>query len=144
MRTTRDDGYWLSDDADDLDIDYVCTWLAQQSYWAQGRPAEVQRRAIEHSLNVGAFASNGRQVGFLRYVTDRATFAWLCDVFVDESHRGIGLSTWMVGWSQQHPLLSGLKRQVLVTGSAASLYRRFGFEVLSADEAPKWMLLGGG
>lgn len=143
MRSTRDEGHWLSDDNADLDLDYVCTWLAEQSYWAQGRPAEVQCRAIEGSLNFGVFTPDGQQIGFCRYVTDRATFAWLCDVFIDETHRGLGLSKWMIEWSQQHPSLVGLRRQLLVTSSAASLYRRFGFEVLAPDEAPKWMLRSG-
>jgi GNAT superfamily N-acetyltransferase len=143
MRFDRDDGHWVSDDNSLLDLDYVCSWLAEQSYWAQGRPAEVQRRAIEGSLNFGVFHPDGRQVGYCRYVTDRATFAWLCDVFVDEAHRGAGLATWMIACSQQHPDLAGLKRQVLVTSSAAALYRRFGFEVLDAEEAPKWMLRRG-
>lgn len=143
MRFTRPDGHWVSDDPADFDLDYVATWLAEESYWAQGRSAETQRRAIEGSLNFGVFGPDGVQVGFCRYVTDRATFAWLCDVFIDEAHRGKGLSVWMIECSQQHPDLAGLKRQVLVTGSAWGLYRKFGFEVLDEVEAPKWMLRRG-
>ncbi len=140
MRFTRPDGHWVSDDISDLDLPYVARWLAEESYWAQGRPAAVQQRAVEGSLNFGVFAPDGQQVGFCRYVTDRATFAWLCDVFVDEAHRGNGLAEWMIECSQQHPDLTGLRRQLLVTASAAALYRKFGFETLGPDEAPKWML----
>lgn len=143
MRFTRPDGHWVSDDPADLDLDYVANWLAEESYWAQGRSAATQRRAIEGSLNFGVFGPDGVQVGFCRYVTDRATFAWLCDVFVDEAHRGQGLSVWMIECSQQHPDLAGLKRQVLVTSSAAGLYRKFGFEVFDETEAAKWMLRRG-
>ena len=105
---------------------------------------ETVKRSVERSLNFGLYqAEDRRQVGFARVVTDYATFAWLCDVFIDEAHRGKGLSVWMIECSQHHPDLAGLKRQVLVTGSAWGLYRKFGFEVLDEVEAPKWMLRRG-
>ncbi len=144
MHVTRDDGYSVSDDPERVDRPWVATWLAEQSYWATGRPRDVQDRAIDHSLSFGVYAPDGSQVGFCRYVTDHATFAWLCDVFVDKPHRGRGLGIFLVQTSLTHPDLAGIRRHVLVTGTAHELYSRFGDTRLDAAEAAKWMVLDSG
>jgi GNAT superfamily N-acetyltransferase len=130
------DEYVIDDDTTRLDRAFVHQWLATQSYWAQGRPAERTERALTHSLNFGLYAPDGSQAGFCRWVTDRATFAWLCDVFVDEPHRGRGLGVFLVHTAVDHPDVAGL-RLVLGTRDAHELYRRFGFDALAAPE--RWM-----
>ena len=92
VRWQGPDGYWVSDDHALIDVDLVHRWMCQESYWAAGRPREVMARSIENSLTLGLYTAGGDQVGFARLVTDRATFAWLCDVFVAADHRGGELS----------------------------------------------------
>jgi GNAT superfamily N-acetyltransferase len=130
---TRPDGHWVSDDRALLDIDLVHHWLSTQSYWAKNRPRDVTERAIGGSLNLGLFADDGSQVGFCRWVTDGATFAWLCDVFIDRDHRGDGLGIFLVTVATEHPTVSGL-RLLLGTGDAHGLYRRFGFTSIAQPE----------
>jgi GNAT superfamily N-acetyltransferase len=141
MQVTREDGYSVSDDPERIDRAWVGTWLAEQSYWATGRPRQVQERAMDHSLCFGVYAPDDSQVGFCRYVTDRATFAWLCDVFVDEAHRGSGLGVFLVEISLTHPDLAGVRRHVLVTNTAQGLYSRFGYATFDQAEAGRWMVL---
>jgi GNAT superfamily N-acetyltransferase len=104
-----------------------------RSYWAEGIPREVVERAIEGSLSFGLFEGE-RQIGFARAVTDGATFAYLADVYVLESHRGRGLGRWLVECVMAHPDLQGLRRFMLVTRDAHEIYRPFGFEELRAPE----------
>jgi GNAT superfamily N-acetyltransferase len=140
MHRVREDGYEISDDRARLDRDWVHWWLDERSYWAVGRTQEVQDRAIDHSLNFGVYSPDGEQVGYCRYVTDAATFAWMCDVFIAEAHRGIGLGEWMVGMSLEHPDLQHLRRHVLITSTAHDLYTKFGFDSVPAGDAHKWMI----
>jgi GNAT superfamily N-acetyltransferase len=114
----------------------------RRSYWAEGIPEEVVRRSIRGSLCFGLF-DHDRQVGFARVVTDRATFAYLADVFVLESHRGRGLATWLMECVTSHPELQGLRRWSLVTRDAHGLYRKFGFEALSNPERHMTLDSGG-
>lgn len=104
-----------------------------RSYWAEGIPREVVDRAIFGSLSFGLFEGE-RQIGFARAVTDGATFAYLADVYVLESHRGRGLGRWLVECVMAHPDLQGLRRFMLVTRDAHEIYRPFGFEELRAPE----------
>jgi GNAT superfamily N-acetyltransferase len=120
----------VSTDRSLLDVAAVHDFLANRSYWAAGIPLEVLRRAIDGSLCFGLY-DGGRQVGFARVVTDGATFAYLCDVFVLESHRGRGLCTWLLECVRAHPALQGLRRFVLVTRDAHGLYGRLGFTPLA-------------
>lgn len=107
------------------------------SYWSPDVRREVTQRAIENSICVGAFeTASGRQVGFARAVSDRATFAWLCDVYVLEEHRGRGLSKAMVRALVEHPELQTLRRWLLATRDAHGLYKQFGFVPVEAD---RWM-----
>lgn len=121
-------GSWLvSDDPARLDLDVVHGYLAR-SYWAQGIPRELVRRSLEHSLCFGLYADE-RQVGFARVIGDRATFAYLCDVYVLEEQRGLGLGKFLVACVHAHPELAGLRRWLLVTRDAHGLYERFGWRV---------------
>lgn len=128
----------ISTDPALLDVDAVERFL-RASYWAPDRPREVIVRSLARSLSFGLYRALGaaagaveqRQVGYARVVTDRATFAWLCDVFLEESVRGEGLGTWLIETVLEHPDLQGLRRTMLATRDAHALYARFGFEALS-------------
>lgn len=136
MRVTGPDGYWVSDDPALLDVDRVHRWLSKESYWAAGQPYDVTERAIEHSLSVGLYAPHGGQAGYARLVTDQATFAWLCDVFVDAACRGRGLGSFLVARTVGHPAVADI-RQVLMAEPGRSIYRRHGFGDLTRTE--RWM-----
>ena len=103
-------------------------------YWAKGIPREVVARSIEHSLCFGIYDGDGSQIGFARVVSDFATVAYLGDVFVLESHRGRGLSKWLMECIMEHPALQNLRRWILLTRDAHGLYSRFGFTPLKAPE----------
>jgi GNAT superfamily N-acetyltransferase len=126
------DLYSISCDRDKLDLGTVHGFLST-SYWSPGLPIEVLRRAIAGSLCFGLYHGNA-QVGFARVVTDKATFAYLCDVFVLEEHRGKKLGRWLMESVASHPDLQGLRRFVLVTRDAHGLYEQFGFRPLSRPE----------
>jgi GNAT superfamily N-acetyltransferase len=132
-------GYRFSSDINDLDRDLVYAWLSTEAYWALGRSRVVQEAAVDSSLNFGIFdESTGRQVAYARIVTDSATFAWLCDVFVDPSARGRGLGVALI--EGVHTFLEPLrlKRMLLATQDAHGLYQKFGFEALPNPE--RWMI----
>jgi len=124
--------YETSLDPARIDAEAAHAYIAS-SYWAQGMPIEVLRKAIANSLCVAAF-HRGAQVGFARMVTDRATFAYLADVYVLEAHRGRGLSRRLVSALLEHPELQGLRRLMLVTRDAHGLYAKFGFTPLAHPE----------
>ena len=126
------EGFIISTDPARIDLDLVHGFLAG-SYWAEGIPREVVRRSIEHSLCFGLYADR-RQIGFARVVTDRATFAYLGDVFVLEAFRGRGLARWLLEVVQSHPELQGLRRWVLLTRDAHALYRQAGWSSLAAPD----------
>jgi len=121
--------YTLSDDPVRLDLDVIHGFLAG-SYWSPGIPRETLARAIAHSLCFGVYLGE-TQVGFARLVTDRATFAYLADVFVLEPHRGRGLSRALMELILSHPEVQGLRRWLLATRDAHGLYRKFGFSELA-------------
>jgi GNAT superfamily N-acetyltransferase len=129
------DGYLISTDPARLDVDVIHGYLAR-SYWAAGRPRAVLERSLQQSLCFGLY-HEGAQVGMARVVTDYATFAWLCDVFVLEAHRGRGLGVWLIATVVGHPDLQGLRRFLLATRDAHDLYRKHGFAPLAAPE--RWM-----
>lgn len=132
----RQGEYLISTDIGRLDIGLIHNFLANTSYWAEGRDLELVRRSIANSLNFGLY-SGTQQVGFARVVTDYATFAWLADVFVLDDYRGQGLGKWLVEVIVSHPQLHGFRRWVLATRDAHELYRRFGFTEL--QDASRWM-----
>ena len=128
----------VSTDAAKLDLTVVHTYLSETSYWAKGRSFDVVQRSIRHSLCFGVY-EDAHQVGFARVVTDFATFAWLCDVFILDSHQGRGLGKWLVETVLAHPELQAVSRVLLATRDAHELYRRYGgFELLPNPE--RWMM----
>ncbi len=131
-------GYVVTTDASRLDIDYIHAFLTE-SYWARGIPRDVVARAIENSLNFGLFKGE-RQVGFARAITDRAWYAYIADVFVDEAHRGKGLGKLIMEAVTSHPDLQNLRRMMLGTADAHGLYRQFGFT--DVDKLERWMERG--
>lgn len=121
--------YAISTDRSRFDLDLIHRFLTN-SYWAEGIPREIFERSIENSLCFGIF-DHDEQVGFARVITDRATFAYLGDVFIIESHRGRGLSKQLMRAIMEHPELQGLRRWSLVTRDAHKLYEQFGFTPLA-------------
>jgi ribosomal protein S18 acetylase RimI-like enzyme len=121
--------YTVTCDRARVDLAVVRDFLSS-SYWAAGVPQSTIEKSIEHSLCLTLLAA-GKQIGFARVITDRATFAYLADVFVLEAHRGRGLGQWLVRCALAHPELEGLRRWMLATRDAHGLYRRFGFTPLA-------------
>lgn len=126
------DGFTISTDPGRLDRPLIHEVLAA-TYWAGGIPRAVVDRSIEGALCFGLY-ENDRQVGFARVITDRATFAYLADVFVLESHRGRGLARWLMETILAHEDLQGLRRWMLLTRDAHPLYRQVGFTELAHPE----------
>jgi GNAT superfamily N-acetyltransferase len=125
------DGYRLS--FDDLDARAAHTFLTT-AYWCEGIPLATVERAIQHSLCIALHAEGQGQVGFARVVTDRTTFAYLCDVYVLDAHRGHGLATWMLETLFAHVDLQGLRRFMLFTKDAHPLYAGHGFQPLATPQ----------
>jgi GNAT superfamily N-acetyltransferase len=124
----------ISTDPARLDLEMIHEFLTN-CYWARGIPRETVARSIEHSLCFGVYDGNGAQVGLARVISDFATIAYLGDVFVLESHRGRGLSKWMMECVMQHPELQGLRRWILLTRDAHGLYEQYGFTPLKSPES---------
>jgi len=122
---SHDGAVIVSTDPSRLDLDVVHGFLAR-SYWAAGISREIVERAVRHSLCFGAY-ERGRQVGFARVVSDRATYGYVSDVFVLPSHRGRGVGKQLMAAIMSHPELQGLRRWTLFTRDAHGLYRRYGF-----------------
>ncbi|HWY34464.1 MAG TPA: GNAT family N-acetyltransferase [Nitrosopumilaceae archaeon] len=136
MKKLKETGYSISTDKSLLDPEAIHDYLCNVSYWAKGRSMESVLRSIEHSLCYGVYYEY-KQVGFARVITDYVTFAYLADVYILESHRGKGLSKDLMATIVIHPKLQGLRRFVLATRDAHSLYERYGFKALSKPE--RWM-----
>jgi GNAT superfamily N-acetyltransferase len=136
----RAGGYQICDDPDRIDLDRVHTWLCTDAYWALGRSREVVATAIANSVVFGIYQdANDQQVGFARVVTDLATFGWLCDVYIDRSHRGRGLGRWLVGTVRDELGRRGVRRLVLGTLDAHGVYAPLGFAPLARPD--RWMEL---
>ncbi len=127
-------GFVIDTDPARLDRVMIHRFLSEDSYWARGIPRDVVDRAIAGSLCFGVYAPDGRQAGFARAITDRATFAYVGDVFVLPDFRGLGLSKALMAAMRAHPDLQGLRRWLLVTRDAHALYAGFGFTELPSPE----------
>ncbi|HKN16277.1 MAG TPA: GNAT family N-acetyltransferase [Candidatus Sulfotelmatobacter sp.] len=132
VREYRRGEFLISTARDRLSLDVVYGFLTN-CYWAKGIPRDVVARSIEHSLCFGVYQGDA-QVGFGRVISDFATVAYLGDVFVLESHRGLGLSKWLMECIVQHPALANLRRWILLTRDAHGLYSRFGFTPVETPE----------
>ena len=127
------DPYEISTDVTRLDRALIHRFLHDESYWAKGVPRDIVDRAIDNSICFGLYRG-ADQVGFARVVTDRAAFAYLADVFVLPEHRGRGLGKRLIEAVMAHPDLQGVRRFILGTADAHSLYERFGFRALAEPE----------
>lgn len=131
-----EDQYEISTDKSRLDVSVIHQFLSQESYWAQNIPVEIVERAIKGALCFGVYLGD-EQVGYARVITDEATFAYLADVFILKEHRGKGLSKRLVETISNWPTLQGLRRWVLATRDAHTLYAQFGFTELNH---PEWFM----
>ena len=128
--------FTISTDRDRLQTDAIHRFLSEESYWAQNRTKEQTLTAIKNSLPFGVYTGEN-QIGFARIVTDYATFAYLGDVYILEDFRAKGLSKWLMDVIIGHPELQGLRRWILATRDAHTLYEKFGFHALVHPE--RWM-----
>jgi GNAT superfamily N-acetyltransferase len=129
------DEYCITTDKSRIDIPYLHAFLSN-SYWAQGIPEDTVRRSVAGSLCFSVFYKD-QQVGFARVITDGASFAYLCDVFIHASYRGRGLGKWLMEVITAYPSLQGLRRFMLATRDAHGLYAQFGFVPLTSTD--RWM-----
>ena len=136
MTDAGPDPYTISTDPERLDRDRVHHWLAVESYWARGIPRDVFERSLAGSLCFGVYDGDS-QVAFARVISDRATIAYLGDVFVAASHRGRGIGRALMRAVMTHPDLQGLRRWILLTRDAQALYAREGFTSLRSPD--RWM-----
>ena len=136
-------GVSVSTDDALLDVDRIHRWLSEDAYWALGRSRETVEVSLRHSVNVGAYDDGPDgpvQVGFLRILTDRSTFAWVCDVYVDPVARGLGVGKLLMAEADRLMGQYGVRRAMLATADAHGLYEQYGFTPL-ADPA-RWMERG--
>ena len=129
---SRRNDYLISTDPSRLDVAAIHAYLTR-SYWCPGIPREVVEKSIRNSLCFGLYYS-GAQVGLARVITDQATYAYLCDVYILEEHRGHGLGKWLMQTVLSHPSLQGLRRFTLATRDAHGLYEQFGFRTLAEPQ----------
>lgn len=128
-----ENGFIFSDNKELIQLESVHRYLSVESYWAKNIPLETVKRSVENSLCFGIY--NGtQQIGFARWITDKATFAWLCDVYIETAFRGIGLSKKLMSFMIFHPDLQGLRRYQLATLDAHGLYEQFGFKAIKNPE----------
>ena len=133
--TEEKDQFMITTDKEKFDVGLIHSFLTN-SYWAEGISKEIIRRSIDGALCFGVFENN-KQIGFARMITDKATFAYLADVFIIEEYRGRGLSKWLMQIIMSHPDLQGLRRMMLATRDAHELYKKFGFAPL--NNVDRWM-----
>jgi GNAT superfamily N-acetyltransferase len=117
--------YTISTDRSRIDATFVYEFLSTQTFWASNRTRDTMDRAIANSLNFGLYLED-KQIGYARVITDYATFAWVCDVFVVAEQRGHGLGKWLVECIINHPGLTNIRRLLLATRDASELYRKYG------------------
>lgn len=133
--TIEKNQFTITTEKEKFDVEFIHSFLTR-SYWAEGISKEVIKRSIDGALCFGLF-ENDKQIGFARTITDKATFAYLADVFIVEEYRGRGLSKWLMEVLMSHPSLQGLRRMMLATKDAHGLYEKFGFTAL--NNVDRWM-----
>jgi N-acetylglutamate synthase-like GNAT family acetyltransferase len=126
--------YLISTDKSKLDVPLIHDFLTNRSYWAKGIPLQTVQQAIEHSMAIGVYHSSG-QVGFARVITDYTTFAYMADVFILEAHRKQGLSKQLIQFILDQEFTKQVRRLVLATRDAHSLYASFGFTPLDNPDS---------
>ncbi|MBP6828658.1 MAG: GNAT family N-acetyltransferase [Saprospiraceae bacterium] len=132
------ESFLLSTDPAKIDLPTVHRYLSESSYWAKNIPFDVFRTSVQNALCFGIY-ENGRQAGFARVITDRATFGYIGDVFILDAYRGRGLSKWLMQCILEHPELQGFRRWLLATADAHGLYAQSGFHSLAKPD--RWMEL---
>jgi len=130
---TNINGFLYSTDKSKLDVNYIHHFLSEESYWAKHIPMDIVKKSIDGSLCFGIYEGE-KQVGFARVITDYATFGYLADVFVDNNYRGKGLSKHLIQFIMASDVVKGLRRFMLATLDAHTLYEQFGFERLEGDK----------
>ncbi len=140
------ENHLISTDPSKLNIDFIHHYLSEESYWAKGIPRSVVEKSIANSLCFGLYYNDEKilssyvQIGFARLITDRATFAWLADVFILPEHRRKGLSKWLMQTILAHPELQNLRRWLLATKDAHGLYKQFGWTSFDEEVTKRFML----
>jgi GNAT superfamily N-acetyltransferase len=129
----KKDGFIITTHKHKMDIPYIHDYICNKSYWAEGIPLAIVKQSIKGSLCFGVFHA-AKQIGFARLITDRATFGYLADVFIDENYRGKGLGKWLMEIIISHPELQGLRNWMLATLDAHGLYEKVGFKPLENPE----------
>ena len=131
--------YKITTDNSKLDVNLIHQFLCEESYWAKGIPKNIVEKSIANSLCFGLFYKDA-QVGFARLVTDKATFAYLADVFIINEHRGNGLGKWLMKTIHEHPELQNLRRWLLTTKDAHGLYEQLGWIKPPEDYVYRFMM----
>ena len=132
--------FFITTDSVKINLNTVHQFLSQESYWAKDVPIEIVKRSIENSLCFSVFYKE-QQIGFARVITDKATFAYLADVFIIKEYRGRGLSKWLLQTIHAHPELQGLRRWLLGTKDAHDLYTQFGWSSITEEQYRRFMQL---
>lgn len=127
-------GYYVSTDLYAFNMPLVHQWLSEDAYWSEGIPFDVVERSFKESLAFGLFHETDGQVGVARMITDKATFAYLGDVYITPKHRGFGLGAVLMDQIMAHPDLQGLRRMMLATSNMRPLYKKYGFTALDDPE----------
>ncbi len=130
---TKKEGFLISTDKAKIDVTAVHHFLSTLSYWSQNIPFDIVNKSIENSLCFGVFEEN-KQIGFARIITDYATFAYLCDVYILPEYRGKGLSKWLMEVIMNTAELKVLRSWLLATTSAHELYKKFGWDNVKNPE----------
>jgi GNAT superfamily N-acetyltransferase len=137
MQVTRGDGICVSDDPALVDPDRVYHWLAEESWWAVGRSRDAVDRSLEGSHVYGVYADSSTMIGVTRVITDHATFAYFCDVFVDDAYRGKGVGPWLTRAIVEDLQALGINRFLLATKDKHPVYAKAGFVPVARPSS--WM-----
>jgi GNAT superfamily N-acetyltransferase len=132
-------GYHISTDKELLDIAIIHNYLAKESYWAKNIPKEIVEKSIQHSICFGVYF-NKEQIGFARLITDKATFAYLADVFILEEHRNKGIAKFLMKAILDYPEIKEVRGILLRTKDAHELYKKFGWEQVGEESIKRYMV----